>query len=271
MSMALILAPIFPLRIPLLALLLLTPAGSTSNPRVQASVTSRGVRLTLILPSRAYPRNALLRATVKVRNNSAASLTVRQPSCRADGPSPAVQVLNRNGQVVFPPPLKEPPLQGTICMTGPPPPLLPHHILTQKFYVIARSDRIRAVIWSGSELSMETPVVHIRLVPAQAPKLVLVTGPSVHATVSVHNPRKKQGFLYTEWYSCPDLPRQEIGGTTFYERVSTGGAPSVTGRVFNWAATSGRRISPGCINPVEWHAAVGQLGQPVSYLDYVKR
>jgi hypothetical protein len=250
------------------------PQETAAAPATQVSVTVRGVTLSLFVPRRTYPRNALVRMTVRVKNGSRDSMTVQSSACRADGPSPAVRVLDAHGRVVFPPALPEPPLGDFPCPVPPPPLLLPGHVATRQFYVILRANRVRAVVTSDVDGELKTPLVPIRLLSAPSPHLRLSTSPWLHADVVGATGRGKGRLYYTDWYTCVTKYGTRAAGQQFTVSLpgETGGVlPTLTGLVMDWTRVSGTRIRPGCPHPLQWHVAAGWLGQPIASLTYQKQ
>src|SRR5579875_3419188 len=88
--------------------------GSGKAPLVARSV-SRGLRLTLMAPDRAYPRFAVVRLTVRLRNVSHHAIALGAFCTRYN---PFVQVLDGAGTIVYPPALHYPPISSGACGIG---------------------------------------------------------------------------------------------------------------------------------------------------------
>lgn len=247
----------------------------THSERVQASATAHGFTLTLVLPRDRYPRGALVRTTVFVKNNTRLQANVGLFGCNADGPSPIVQVLNAHGHVAFPPALPDPPLGDAGCVEPVGPEVPPGGVYSQVIYVALRGSRLRAeATVAGAAIKdvveVRTPPLRVSLGPADAPTIGLTTSPAVGARVSGSQPKKGDGWYYTDWYVCGQGTQATVGGQTFAEEPpSESGAsyPILSGDVGDWTRTS-RSMLPDCAFPQQWHVAIGRLGHSVAYLNY---
>jgi len=244
--------------------------------------TAGGVTLRLDFSKRSYPRNALVATTVLVRNGSGSQIVVQDPQCRADGPSPAVEVLARDGKVVFPPALPSPPLGGAQCKEGPPPPLAPGATLRLHYYVVLRGPLIRAVAridvpqaqgssTVGTSTTLATSVVRVMLTQRDAPRIRLLVHANVHAVVIVALSLRGRQLLYTDWYTCPGNVLAKVGGQGF--KVDSGNANPITlrtltGKVLSWRVSRSQLLRPGCVHPRQWYVAAGQLDHSVSVVHY---
>jgi hypothetical protein len=260
------------------------PAPPQRGPAVQASALAHGIRVTMSVPGRTFPLNALIRVGVRVKNLTHRAIVVDRltRSCRADGPSPSVQVLDAHGQVLFPPALPDPPPDDLPCApTGPSPPeLAPGDSFVSHFFVILRGDRIRALTSSDEfgAVITRTPLVRLHLVAGQVPRVRLDTqSPFLHATVRPPGPPPAGTLYYTDWYTCPEPDGTEVAGQVFKGVVQPpvqNGTPVPTGYwglAMDWTGVRGTRLSPGdCPLPTEWHLAAAWLNHPVVRFTYVK-
>jgi len=255
--------------------------GETTS-ELNASATAGGVTLRLRVPKRSYPRNALVAATVVVQNGSGKRIVVQDLQCRADGPSPAVEVLAHDGKIMFPPALPFPPLGNAQCKEGPPPPLVPGATLRLHYYLILRGPLIRATAYFdvpalqggltvGTRTALATPIVRVTLTRADAPGVRVAAHPRVHAVVALPPSLRGRPLLYTDWYTCPRNVLAKLGGQGF--EVDSGDVGpitlrSVTGEVLSWGVARSQRIRPRCAHPHEWYLAVGQRGHSVAVAHY---
>jgi hypothetical protein len=233
-----------------------------------------GFQLTLNVPKQMYPRNALVRLSVRLSNISAEPVMV-ETSCKSDNPS--VEVVRPDGTIALPPVIPFPPLDDVSCAL-PPLQLQRGESQTSTIYAVLRARHIRAVVAlglpgtpakPGREVSLRTPSVSVRLTQAPAPSLTMHTGPEVHATVHDSAGRGKRSYLYTDWYRCQQAGHPtSIAGQTFYETGGGIGPAEIVGRVLNWSSAKSSRLKPGCAHPLEWHVAVARLNHPVVSTSY---
>jgi len=246
-------------------------AGSTG---IEVSATVHGVTLTLSLPHDRDPRGALVRATLRIRNRTHSDLAAGVLACRADGPSPTVQVLDALGHVVFPAALPDPPVLKTAeCVHALPPAMPAGSVYSRSFYIILRDTRVRGTLVVPGGVSVSTPMLRVHLGPADPPTLRLQrlqVEPLIRADVvgGAHHPGTP--LLYTDWSVCGQGAQTYETGQTFTESLPGEGQvpyPTLSGLVMSWTRT-GTRILPGCPGLQEWHVAAGWLGHSVGYLQY---
>jgi hypothetical protein len=238
-------------------LLLSRPATAAHSGSLSATTKSLGAALTLTVPNRIYPRNALMRVTVSLRNISSHPIMFGAP-CQ---PALQANVEDRSGYVEYPPPLPRsfPPHN---C---PPPPLHPHVPVLRprearfgKFYVVLRAAHLRAQAVVGQFNSeIFTPVLTVRLAPAPPPRLTLLN--RTHWAVR-YDGRSIPGqrLMYAASFSCTTSPTGVVyvGGITV------------------WSASKSKRIQPAeakqCKALRELHLMAGYLNHPAAELDYVR-
>lgn len=134
--------------------------------------------------------------------------------------------------------------------------------ITRHEYVIVRADRLRGVgafihipgpgPSSGpDEFWLYTPPIHVALLRGHAPRVTLIETPAVRAYVHPAAGQRAAPLYYTDWYRCAE----------------GGGVPA--GHWGRWiVAPRDDVLAPGCNDPLEWHAAVAPLNQPVTYINY---
>jgi len=208
------------------------------------------VKLTLIVPKRTYPRNALVRVTIRMKNASHRAVML-QGACGYTG---GVQVINNSGQAVYSPP-------NLILLPGAPPitgcapytlPFDPGQQVTERPYLVLAGTRIQAWdIVNGKTLWV---AMRVRLTTATPPTVTLHQSPTVSATIHPIGP--VSGHLYfIAWTGCDSTPL--ASGSSFLS--------------FAWRPSAGATLFPQCSDPTEWHALAGWLDQPMAHIDYVKR
>lgn len=216
---------------------------------VSVSAVSHGIRLTLSIAGLTYPRDALVRVRLTMRNVSPRTLweaPLVMGYCEhriAD-----VVVLDAAGQPVNP----IPPFPGPYpsCPAVPPTPLAPRQAVKQIDYVVLRAARMLAETnvntaagssgFSGAVL--KTRPLLLALKPGQSPRVVVRSSPG-GTTAIVHRPPGAVGpLLYQQWSDC---------------------APPV----LSWTDAPASRVTAGCRVPAgDWHLVAGWLNHPVAIL-----
>jgi len=234
-----------------------TPAQVARDGSVSTSATSGGLRLTITVPRRSYPRDALAPMKVSMRNVSSHAIGYLRLGVAAPGYAvPQAEVLDASGRVVFPPAMPYfPPLPGPAPFVQR---LDPGQTVAQTQYVVMRGARIRA---------------------SQAFTLQAQPNPSVRRPLSVLRTRPITVALTSE-----PAPRISLYASGSDLRADIMPPPGVTGRPLRlsytdcgfptydytetWTA-SGTHITPGCGPVQEWHLRVAWVNHPVAALDYM--
>lgn len=255
-------------RLPVAMVLVLTLATARNQTAggdsVEAAVASGGIKLSLQLAARAYPRNELVPVTVQLENHTRRALTMG--TCLADSLVP--EVVGNDGSVQYPPVLPPPGAPFSPC-PGPyfhPPVsrIAPGGVVARHVYVMLRSLRLRATaqlyVNAGQvkPTVLTTPLLRVRPVSLAGPRLRLYASTPLHASVA---PVVGGGpLLYTEYSSC----------------VNRAGVEAQLGAVYStWLAAKGWVFrpfrAPDCGAAREWHLFVAQVGRPVARVDYCPR
>jgi hypothetical protein len=218
----------------------------------RVEVTSSGIMLSLVVPQRHYPRDALARVTVQLQNVSQQIVTVAEP-CTSD--NPVVQVTNGR-HVVYPPLLALPGGVRPSCNApAPPTPLYlqPGGVVKGPHFVIVRAPNLRAVVTllvNGVEAHVSTPTVVLGLDALRRPQVTLSTAPTVLA--DIRPAAAPQGVMrWVDWSRCP-----------------ADGGPQIGQRLTAWN-TGGSPLTPPCPRPLEWHVIAGWPNQSVAHINYV--
>jgi hypothetical protein len=237
----------------------------------KVSTTVRGVEFTMSLPGLSFPRGALVRAVVTMKNEGKAQTRFGVPTCRADGPSPTVQVVDSSDRVVFPAALPPPPLTGVPCVLTGTPQLLPGTRASKTFYIVLRASRVRASVRVPGFGLIRTPVLQLHLGAGDAPSFSLSTAGTVNALVTPPAGAPRAPLYYTDWYVCGSGQAAYVGGRTFREQLPKDGGvlyPIYAGLVMGWGRAEGMQMAPGCSRPKEWHVAAALLGHTAVYANY---
>ncbi len=268
------------LLLPLLMFVQFLPVGNANagaSSGITVSTTAHGIRLTLEVPRRSYPRNALIRVGLRLTNLSHRDMPY--PHLRdTEGmcSNSAMEVFNDQGVILYPPAIQIKP--GGPTKLDPPCPvqeiggrqLHPGQTAAGSDLDILRAKNLRAtvyVFWTmharnrrgttvylSRPVRVRTPTVQVVLTPSQ-PLRVSISRLPGHLSAQVQPRARVHGPLYANENSDCDP-----GGS-----ISYGGPGSV-----GWAEQSRRTLYPDCPNPSFWYAVVGYLGQPVGSIDYVR-
>jgi len=242
-------------RFTILPLLLVAPflpvahAAAATSPGITVSTTAHGIKLTLVFPSRIFPRNALVRFTVRVHNVSHHTVLTRLgPQCIDN--SPSIEVLDGSGNVTsqFPPNADLPP-----CPIPRGEPLLRGQSVTQQVLAIVNGASVRAVLPVGRRLAQQvvTPKVAVG-VTQSFPQTVAIHQLNGNPFAVVSRPATAHGPLYVK--------------DSTYCGAATGGA-SLSANLI-WHHVKGDRVYSGCAGPQQWHGFAGYLNFPVVSIDY---
>lgn len=249
-------------RLIVFAAMLLTAASTTSAPPVQKTVistVSRGVKLTLMVPRRVYPENALVRVVVTLRNLSQQDVQISGQGMFCCGQySLGAVVRDTSGQILYASDRRETPLgPGLSPLT-----VAPRHSMSQRVFLVLRADRVQGVVQvqKGSDyFTVQTPVVTVRLVTERAPRVILRAAVADQVTATIRPPTHMKGYLYyLGSYLCgkSDLPA---------------GLPS-SAEPFQLSLHS--KLTADCsysTMPVtSWYVLAGWLNHPVVAIDYTR-
>ncbi len=240
----------------------LTPVYGTAPGRRPGAVTTwaiaGGLKLTLTIPRRSYPLNALARVSVSVENVSRHTVGYWIPGINLPGvASPQAEVLDDSEAIVFPPAMPyRPPLPGPAPGLEP---LHPGQMIRGSEYIVVRGARIRASqqftpTWSPTVRralnTLRTHAIGVRLTAEAAPTLTLHET-SQGPVVDVTRPTGVTGrMLRLNYADCGD----GANGPQFDYS-------------FGWVG-SGQHLTPGCSPASAWHVRVAWLNHPVAALDY---
>lgn len=231
-------------------------AGGSGPGAVQVSAERYGVVLSLIVPRRTYPRNALVPVTEQIVNRLGQrrfllpGTSFGQRGVEITG----IQVVDSHGRVLYPPQL----LPGPYPIASGGGPLPPGKVQTKRVYVVLWSPYVRAVEEVQGPgrccpmVVLRTPVTRLRLVPAQAPRITLHRRPPVY--VDIHPPPHARGPLL--WFNQALCPVDSLGDTRQVNYV--------------WVVARSLRLRPGCPNPTIWRAMFGWVGRPVARINYTR-
>ena len=240
----------------LLLLLVLPPAparaGRTSGIRVDTIV--HGIKLSLILDKQTYPANALVRATVRVKNLSGAAIDLGASSGRfCPTTSPGIRVLDGAGAIVYPPEVDDYSICTPLPYNGvlPPGGSIQRHLLA-----MLRSSYLQAVVSVGRYTGIESAILPLHLRPASPLSAVLSLEPSPYA--DVEQPSAGYGPLYSfQVAECRTATSDTVIGSLHWEAIPRQGK-------------SIYRLLPKCQPLSTWHVVTGFLDHPVAAIDYVK-
>jgi hypothetical protein len=216
---------------------------------ITVSSTAHGIRLSLVVPQRSYPRNALVRLAVRIQNVSHDSvLTYIGAQCIST--NPFVEVLDSGGSVTpqTPPHMMLPP-----CPVPSGQPLAAGKSVTQHVIFILNGVAIRGVLNVGRYLA--TRIV--------TPKVAVRVSGAVPASLVVH---RSQGGRVLVIQRPPGAP----GPLYVFETTYCGAADGIASLLGepHWLPVQGNRISSGCTGPQQWHGYAGYLNYSVETIDF---
>jgi hypothetical protein len=228
----------------LLALLIVLPGRTVAAPRFAADAS--GLQLSLVLPRHSYPRNALVRVAVRLQNVSSSPVRIYRDAC--PNGSVFVEVVNRKGQVVYPPIV---PGAGMVPCPFPIATytLRPGQAQTRHVLAILRADRLRPVAVLPGETSVSTDLVTVPLTRGHAPRVTVRPSPQPEAVVQ---PAGQQSgpLYYADYGTCLD---GSGWGHLRWQSIR--------------AAAGTYTVRPPC-HAAAWSLVAGFLGPPVASVRY---
>jgi len=224
-------------------------AHATTSTRISVStVSADDVRLTLTLPRSAYPRNALVRATVHIQNVGTRTVFTRiGDGCTST--NPVIEVFDRQGRVMDRGPSIAFGNPGCKHVSGQP--FRPGQVVTQHVFAVLRGRYLRAVLSIGKSLHGRDvgAKLAVRLIAGAAPSVTI--GQTGEPFVTVRQPPGATGPLY---YSGSAL-------------CGTATDPQTTQSNLIWSPVSSTFHS-GCLRTREWHGLAGYLNYPIVSIDW---
>jgi hypothetical protein len=226
------------------ALLGVSPADAVST----LTTTQQGLRVSLHLPTRTYPRDSLQQFTMHVRNISNSTVRTSLGGVCFE-PNPSVVVVNRSGHVTpqFPPLARALP-----CGVASGRPLRPGESWTGHVLAIVNGVSIHGKLRVGHRLErvMKTSGASVRLLGGGATTARIHHG-RLGPFVVVPRPPEAHGPLYVLGSTyCLDDPARSVRTT------------------MPWTAISGNRVNSPCSGGQEWYMYAGYVGYPITVIQY---
>jgi len=248
-------------RLTVFAAMLLTAVSTTSAPPVHKTVistVSHGVKLTLMVPRRVYPQNALVRVVVTLRNLSQQDVQILGQGMNCCFPyTLGAVVRNMSDQIVYPGDRTEQTLGPPLS----PLTVAPRHSMSQRVFLVLRAGRVQGVgqVQEGSELfTVQTPVVTVRLVTERAPRVILHAAVADQVTATIRPPTQMKGYLYY------------LGSFLCGKSYLPAGLPYAG----EFQLSLHSKLTADCSytgTPVSsWYALAGWLNHPVVTIDYTQ-
>lgn len=230
----------------------------------QVAIVTRDVMLTLAVPRKRYPRDALVRVRASLKDVSKHVLWVEQPG----GPvaedvavAPRVEVVGSHAAILYPPP----PLPLLLEASGPGLipgrfTLGPGQIRETEPYVILRGSHLRATVVLLPNARDYTPRTLVA-----TPTLALRLSPRMPPTVSLH--------VRASSVEADVRPGRHVRGPLLY--VYTAKCAATDGSPYRFMAVftpTGRHLISQCsaegLDTLEWHVVAAWPKQPVVVVDY---
>ncbi|GEM_PF-3743589 len=223
-----------------------TATGPTST------VVSGGVRIVTSMARAAYPSRALVEVRIRVKNVSSNNIEMSRSAC---GNAIQAQVLDRKGQVLYPPAL---PFFPPSCGPHVPPTTLPPggH-LGARAIVILRGRSVRAVV-NTTTSQIFGKAVNVKTVMRSPEHMSVSTNANGGYAARVWPWRRSIGrFRFASYESCS------------YKDGSTEASGSFPGRwsFSNQSTLTTHLLGTQCARGEQWHIVGGWLGYPVARLD----
>jgi hypothetical protein len=184
------------LLLPLLVVVPLVPirhAYATTNSSITVSTTAHGIRLTLEVPRRSYPRNALIRVGLRLTNLSHRDMPFPHLHDTEGICSDSVmEVFNDQGVILYPPAIQTKPGEPTKPEPGCPVPeiggrqLHPGQTATGSDLDILRARNLHATVYLSGVIRVRTPTVQLLLTPS-LPLRVSISRLSGHVSASIQS------------------------------------------------------------------------------------
>jgi len=227
-----------------------SPAVTVRTPgSVRAVTISHGMKLSVSVTRRVYPRDALVWAYFSMRNISPHTLTVN--------PGNDVEVMTGQRRVVFPPALSTPgPTGGGLAVAH----LKPGQRIDGSQLIILRAGYVIGAVSVGGNVRLGvpgvgvvTPALHLTLTAPDRPTFFLKTSPRVLADLQFARRLPGNRVEFTQFYQCGKPPHELQVGSSLYG---------------SWTIASSFRFRPGCPHPVRWQLIVGAIDHSVVTLNY---
>ncbi len=242
----------------LLAALSTTSAAAHPVQKTVISIVSHGVKLTLVVPRRVYPENALVRVTVTLRNMSRQDVQILGQGMNCCFPyTLGAVVRDTSDQIVYPGDRTEQTLGPPLS----PLTVAPRHSMSQRVFLVLRAGRVQGVgqVQEGSELfTVQTPVVTVRLVTERAPRVILHAPVADQLMATIRPPTHMKGYLYYlgsylcgKTYLPAGLPYSEPFDLSLHSKLTAD-------------------CSYSAMPVTSWYVLAGWLNHPVVAIDYTR-
>lgn len=218
----------------------------------RASTTSHGLQVSVLVPRRSYPKDALVQVRVVVRNISHRAVVIDAP-CGSEGPE--AQSTTATGHLLYSMVFHPTSGLSTLCHNQTAPRLAPRHVLEVRQYLVLEGPGIRGFVPLAGNRWAQTRPALVRLTPARPLRVNMRSKHRVEAMIP--RPPGAQGpLLWYGWSACLEH------GTPF-------SSPN-----YGWVRSSSDVATPlqarerACSQITEWHAIAGYLNYPVAIINY---
>lgn len=236
----------------LISVIVVAKAHAAPASGVRVDTITHGVKLSLSIPRRTYPRDALVTVTLRLQNVSRHTVPVSVNNY------PDAIVLDAAHQEVYSArdPLFDRALFELHGGPGPRPPmkLRPHRTMVGSYFVVLRGPLLEATAVigpRGNERGIHGATLPLTLTYEAPPLVTITTIPTLHATITPP-PGVSASPYFVEQTRCAD---NDI----------------MTGR--GWQGANTDVLTPefatDCTKPGAWVAVAGWLNHPVASIDYM--
>jgi len=215
-----------------------------------------GVRLTLSVANRLYPRDALIDASVRVQNGANREVSARGTSCTQT--NPYVDDLSASGHVLYPNGIGWIHLLPNCGATTEDTFMPPGYDAVYHVVTIAQRPVLRASMWirptnTDVQVIAAAPPLTIRLGPANPPAVHVI---QIRGGVGIRldpDGRPKGVIHYVSLAHC-------YRGSDTFDYLG----------VF-WSSMESQTIPANCANPSSWRVIAGWFGRSAAFVWYRQR
>ncbi|MGI8968135.1 MAG: hypothetical protein ACR2GA_03415 [Chloroflexota bacterium] len=250
------------------------PAIARSSRTARVEVVRQGLAVSLSIPAKQYPVNAIVRATMQVSDETAGAIRLNRITfygCWGTFPPQAFVMSNR--RQMFPPVVLSPDIPICPRPHGGTMDLRAGASLVSHEYLLLRGPQIRAFVLLSSMRQQQlqqqtpfigTPILTVKLTRGDAPTVRIQRGAAPVAHVLRPPYARGELFIGTGWVRSVGAPSFGVRGVNAIDSVDS-----------SWSRTNSLAVRPkldsGYSRIVQWHSVVGWLGHSAASIDFRQR